>query len=229
MNVYWSCLNKEHLRAIKPKSVIQEYSRDKKLEDYTYLRCPAFIDTLKNTYSLKSLYEVSLWLEDKNLYCDLTQDFYNQNLQLRNRENKLVSLDHKYIFFTDEPSLTMSIQQPFLEQNDFANKSILVTGEMDIGKWFRPLDLAFHFKNDVNSISFEKDDNLMYAKFHTNKPIKFYRFYPTDKLQQYMIDAICIRNYTGKIMKTLDYYYKIFKNNNMKKEILTEIKNNILE
>ena len=70
-------------------------------------------------------------------------------------ESALFSWPTDYIFFTDTKSLEMEVYPAFMESNDFVNKANLIPGVFDIGKWYRPLDCAFHLKKGIVHYSFQ--------------------------------------------------------------------------
>ena len=71
--------------------------------------------------------------------------------------------------FTDTKSLEMEVYPAFMESNDFINKANLIPGVFDIGKWYRPLDCAFHLKKKNCSLQFSIEDILMNLRFRTKR------------------------------------------------------------
>ena len=68
------------------------------------------------------------------------------------------------MFFTEEPSLEMSVFPAYLEDNNVVNNTIMLPGKIDIGKYFRGLQFAFHMKQNCNEIIFNRKEICYYIK-----------------------------------------------------------------
>ena len=62
----------------------------------------------------------------------------------------LFEFQENLFFFTDEPSLEMSLLPAYLEDNSVVNSTIIIPGKLDIGKYFRTSGFAFHMKQNCN-------------------------------------------------------------------------------
>lgn len=231
ITVYWSCLNEEWQRAEEPDSVAKNfYAKGRYEENNPKLclnYCPSFNYNLTNLYSVRSIYDYEFSLlngEVISSYYD--QLFFDKHVNIRSIEKKAFSFNNNYIFFTEEDSLeATAYEHPFLEDNGITKSCILIPGRYDIGKWFRPLEVPFFFKNNSETFSIKNKDVLFYLRFHTNKKIKFKQFKMTDKLINYQKD--CVKSPVGVVDKigSLNNFYKIFK---IKKLILKEIRKNLV-
>jgi hypothetical protein len=226
--VYWGSKNKEHLRATEPTDVFKEYCKDKDINKYEHVRCPDFLDSLKNTYAIHSTYatDMSFDREKGSLNIDNTQNFYDNNIIFRDTEIGMVTLLDETIFFTEEKKLNIEVMPAHLEDNSFTKNTIFIPGVMDIASWFRPIDITFYFRKDSDSIRVCLDDAVMYVKFHTDKEIEFVKYEVTARCRE-LIDTCTISRDNKGITKKLKYYYNLFSKNNMKSKVLAEIKNNI--
>lgn len=228
INVYWACLEDSWLLAEQPESVSSKFysthtfTRDEPQSNINY--CPAFNDNLKNLYSLKSIYDFNFTVDGDNVSTDkYDQRFFDDHVVIRSLRNRFFSFQHKYIFFTDSPSLkTTFYEYPFLEDNNITSRCIIPAGTFDIGRWFRNTEFAFFLKDGFNEFKITKDEVYSYVRFHTKEPIIFKQFRYTEKLDNYKKDCFQL---TVSPMKSLTNYYNNFRH---KKLIIKEIQENLL-
>lgn len=226
INVYWACIEKEWLRAETPTSVLSKLKDKRYLTDTGVIQCPAFTDTLKNIFCLRSIYDYTFEVAQDNVTSNnYDQLFFDQHVNIRSLHNKLFSFEQHFVFFTDAPSLKLTGNfQPFLELNDINERCIVIPGTFDIGKWFRNIEFAFYLKEPYSQFKISEGDIYTYLKFHTDEKINFIQYRHTEKLANILRENINVRNNTSHL-KNLSVYYKMFKT---KKIILKEIKENIL-
>ena len=152
ITIYWGVgthNSPEGIRAERPIPILQKVLSERIPKDLagevTYNRCPAFIDELTNVYGMKSFYDYTLKFEkDSVSSTDYDQDFYNSHFVIRSGKGNLFEFHQDFVFFTEEPSLEMSLLPAYLEDNSVVNNTIMVPGKIDIGKYFRGLQIAFH-------------------------------------------------------------------------------------
>lgn len=231
VNVYWSCIENEWLRATEPESVSEIFYKnnryDKDDPDFNMHFCPAFNAHMKNLYALKSMYSYSFRVTNNSVASDdYDQDFFNRHINIKSIKKKLFSYQQSFIFFTDEKSLPVTLSiLPYLEDNSIVERCTVFPGELDIGKWFRNTDMAFLLKEKFNEFSIKEGDYFSYIKFHTDKKIKFKQFRFNEVLRGYLLDSVMSKNNKKRIL-TMEKYYSFFKT---KKLLLKEIKKNLLE
>jgi hypothetical protein len=227
INVYWASLNEEWMRATKPQPVLSNFlkNNDNLLETKISM-CPSFKDYLKNTYSLRSIYDYNFKIENASVVSNkYNQSFFDKNVNIRSVSEKTFSFNLWNIFFTEESSLKITQLPPFLEDNNVTRNCICFPGTYDIGKWFRNLDFAFKLKEGHDSFLIENNEIYSYIQFHTKENINFIQYRHTDKIASYLADTMNSRSYK-KYATSLSEYYDIFK---VKSKIIKEIKLNILE
>ena len=196
-----------------------------------YTRCPAFIDELENLYGIKSYFDYTVqWgVEGQPPVSspDYSVDFFDTHFLIRSLAENLYDFHQHFYFFTEEPSLEMSLLPPYFEDNSIANNTITIPGKVDIGKYFRAMSYAFLLKQNCDEIRFNRKEIMMYFKFHTTEKIKFKRFLFTKELN--MNDALMMsaKDFKYDIATKLKYYYNIFEKSNLKKKQLKLIKENL--
>ena len=231
ITVYWSCNHYESPSALRAEEPVQLQSHF--FEKYPaeqvdgYRKCPSIRKFFTNLYGLKGFYDyrIEFNLSEGNINSsEYTKEFL-QRLVVRNMESALFSWPTDYVFFTDAKSLEMEIYPAFMESNDFVNKTNLIPGVLDIGKWYRPLDCAFHLKERNCSIQFSIKDMLMNLRFKTEEKIEFKYFTVSKELSEFTKELLMIKEhkYSSKTTSILSYYYDIFAKKNFKKKILEYI------
>ena len=228
VNTNWS---PEGIRVDAPISILQKMSQERipkdLINEVQYNRCPAFVDELKNLYGMKSYYDYTLKFEKNDVSSsDYDQEFFYKHFKIKSFKGNLFEFHENLFFFTDEPSLEMSFLPPYLEDNNVVNNTIMVPGKIDIGKYFRGFQFAFHMKQNCNKIIFNRKEIYYYIKFHTKKKLQFKQFLWTPEINQMDFLMMAAKNAKYDLMN-LDYYYNIFERFNFKKKILKIIKENL--
>ena len=227
INVYWSCLEDQWLRANPPVPVYKDFLNKSQYPETGIQKCPAFTAELKNVYGIKSLYEYNFSIEDNNLKSNMyDQPFFDRHVLIRSLKERTFSFLQYYTFFTESDSLLMSANiQPYLENNNPINdRCICFPGVFDIGKWYRNLDFAFYLKEQYDQFIINEDQIFCYIKFHTGEKINFIQHRHSPKLVSLLSEVIASKTFTSS-SRNLITYYKMFKT---KKMIINEIKKNIL-
>lgn len=234
INVYWSCdpfaqpsgLRVDDLVDLK----VDFFKRVKKEHQDGYARCPSMQDFFTNLYGLKSLYDygIEFDLDEKKINSkDYDPEFLNR-LVVRNLDSGLFSWPQDHIYFTDADSLMMELSPAFMEHNSFTNYTFLLPGRFDIGKWFRPIDCAFHLRHRKCKLDFRMSEIIMYLRFRTTEKINFVYFNFTKELHDLTNQLLNIKEfkYSSNKNSILSFYYNVFKKRGFKKRILKLIKAN---
>lgn len=227
INVYWSCIEDEWLRAVPPVPVYNNIIDQGLFADTGVYRCPAFTNSLKNTFCLQSIYDYTFEVsEDAIRSDDYDQNFFDRHVLVRSMKDRVFSFQQYFTFFTDEDSLSMTGNlQPFLELNDINNRCLVVPGTFDIGKWFRNVEFSFHLKSTFSQFKITEGETYSYVKFHTDKKVNLIQYRHSEKLASILKAQMYVRNNTARL-RNLVAFYKMFKT---KKIILEEIKKNIVQ
>ena len=228
--IYWAyCDNEFQVRAEEPVPIFQNYFKGKDVVEngLHYIRCPAFKDLFKNTFGLKSLFDYDLHFGDAVTSSMFDQNFYDKMVTVRNKKSNLVSLQFKYILIAEDDSLDMEILPSMMENNSFNATSILIPGVMDVGKYLRVQECAFHCREGKMAI--KEDDIYAYIKFNTNENIKFQRFLWTDEIQNTINNPVSgVKDYRRRTFKPLAWYYKKQQALKTKQRAMKLIKQNLL-
>lgn len=250
ITIYWGIntfVIPEGLRVLPPVPIMNKLFQDRITGDaaheINYNKCPALGNELTNVYGMKSVYDYSFEIDynrgnvqsqiEGDFAGSSPEEFFNQHVTIRSLKGKLFSFVQGLVFFTDAKSLIMSQLPPFMEDNNIAKNTILIPGQFDIGKYFRMLDMAWHFRDGCNRIEFSKKEISFYIKFHTQEKIKFQRFMFTPQLV-HLSETMFSAKHKQKTeilsklkSDALNYYYNIFDKYNFKNKMLKIIKENL--
>jgi hypothetical protein len=228
ITVYWTTINRERLRSAEPISLYKKYIKKKSSINASLNLCPAFKDYMNNMFGLQSIFDYEFRLDENGFSLkDYDKDFFDKNIIVRSLEDKVFSFTQYHIFFTEEKSLEMSCGiQPFLEDNNITKRCSVIPGTMDIGKWFRGIDFAFVLKDEFNEFKIKEGEVFQYIKFNTDSKIKLKQFNMNDKLLDYADLVLSAKAHRRFKIRNLNEYYNMF---NIKKNVLKEIKENLVE
>jgi hypothetical protein len=162
ITIYWACDEEEWMRAKEPIPIYKNFIKNIKDKKTNIESCPSIKEYMKNIFSIQSIYSYSFEIfndRDGAFSPIYDEKFFDRHVLVRSQTEKLFSFTQKFIFFTEEKSLSMSTGMfPFLENNNITKRCIPVPGTMDIGKWFRVTDFGFYLKDDFNKFEIKEED-----------------------------------------------------------------------
>lgn len=166
------------------KSLSKEIALSRK--GTTYLKCPAHTDFIKNTWVFCAPFDLSIEIEINSstelvkIYCEnISQEVFEQIIDtrflLKDQQGKnpypLIGIDWLNVF-TCKESLVMQVLPAFMHRNEFTDKTTVIPGEYDIGKWTRPVEMVFEVRSNREKIQIKKGDAISYIKFLSSDSIK---------------------------------------------------------
>ncbi len=224
---YWEDTKSWNLLYKDPERLIKRLSKrkSKKLPDNNFLRCPAYIDTFKNTFVVDSVLACNYEIQKGQI---VKSEGYASFLDhLPTLENQtLLTLSMGWLFFTEEESLTMRVTPPYFEKSNHNNFGVVIPGSFDIGKWFRRVNLEFILWENVNFLKIAENEPLVYFNFETSHKVELKRFEPTENIMKHASHVASFSDVQPN--KSLREKYKLFKQTRYKDLILKEIKKNVL-
>ena len=207
-----------------------KFRNNKENASDNYFRCPAFVDSIRNTFLFTSPSNVDITIGDGYLRNNLPQNVsYDQRLftvkQASCRDAHTIRYYANWIFFSEE-SLVIHSTPPFMHRSPVNNTGYYVPGSFDISQWFRPLEYAYQMWDNVDTFSVRATDPLMYVNFLTDEKVELKKFYLTKEL--YDLSMSCVRLKTYRRDRVLSKLYNMFSTSGIKNRILKEIKNNLI-
>ena len=238
--VYWAPIGpaseRGYLSFKEPEPVIKEL---KKLGNRlttgdtstNILKCPSVLSNIYNTFYISSPQDLKLVWKDNNLHTpERDQKFFDNSLHMKNIDQGFLTLPFTHIiFFTEEPSLVARQKTAIYSNNDFTKKTGLIEGSVNIGQWFRPFDTAIYMKEE-GEVQIKSEDVLYYLEFLTDKKIVFKRFHANNLIMKFCDFCVNLKSSRTFMLKSfLQESYALFNRSRIKKQIIKEIKNNLLD
>tara|TARA_R110000823_G_scaffold270549_1_gene390114 strand:- start:67 stop:771 length:705 start_codon:yes stop_codon:yes gene_type:complete len=229
--IYWAyCNSKYQYRAEEPVPVWQNYFKNKDIKEQglEYVKCPAFKDFYNNTFGLTSLFDYDITFKDGEVKTQMhDQKFFQDMILVRNHASRLASFRSWYIFIAVDESLEMEFLPSNMENNAFNKSSIIIPAVLDVGKYVRIQECAFHCREDKMEI--KENEIYSYVKFKTNNQIKLQRFLWTDAIENVIEDSmIGLKHYRRRTFKPLEWYYKKQQAFKTKQRVIKLLKENLL-
>jgi hypothetical protein len=211
-NVAWSFFTNNKIGEVDHPSCVlplidQDYSPFKSLvkdiatsrKGCTYLKCPAHTDFLRNTWVFCAPFDLTLEIEvdpDSDMvkvHCEnISQEIFESIIDTRflhkteqaKNPYPLVGIDWLYVFACEEP-LMMQVFPAFMHKNEFTDKTTVIPGEYDVGRWTRPVETVFEIRSNRERIVITKGDAISYVKFSSDDQIKMIKSaIPWDEIAQ---------------------------------------------
>jgi hypothetical protein len=195
--------------------------------------CPSFTNLSKNTLlainPLKSHYGFSnLDMDRVTINNKIDGGLLGEILHDRSANNRIVlQYALKYVFFTEEDSLKVTITSPYFNKSNHLKYGGLVPGEFDIGKWFRSLNFAYELWDGVDEFVIEKEEVAGYIQFHTDRKVVLKRFKINPELLSILYTTGTSSSWMPRV--GLPERYDKFKKSRTKDIVLREIKNNLID
>ena len=157
------------------------------------------------------------------------QAFFDGYVTLRNAKYNIFSLNIHYLFVCEE-SLNINLTGVNFSTNDFVQKTHLIPGKFNIGKWYRNLDCGFVLNDNHKELNIEKGKEYCYVNFQTDEKVNLKKFYLTDKIKKMISgEIIGMKNYKKEKSYSLEHSYEMFEKSQLRKYMLKEIRKNTLE
>ena len=202
----------------------------------SYLYCPAFKDTFKNTFqfSNSSIESTYAWnpeaLDGFGAFLPVSSSYIDLQMPRKPsvQDTRIAQVALAWNFFCEEP-LTMEITPPFFSNSSHARAASIIPGRFDIGRWFRPVNADFQvWGENTNEFSIKKDEPMFYARFATDRRVVLKRFEITPEIYKMVTSVLRTRNLFGKF-RTLEARYSDFLKSRTHKVVLKLIKESVLE
>lgn len=198
-----------------------------------YSRCPSVIQFSNNLFSLKSPIDLDFIYDGDTILFDYDQypiEFISRIATERDLRAGMISLGLcPYMFFA-EKDCEMQFTSAVMVDNDFTRNCMVIPGQFNTGKWFRGIDFGFFVRQKNVKVSIKKGDTIANIRFLTNEKITFKKFFITPELNTL---ANIVVNYKHSQKFPINTYlknmYADFQQSHIRKQILKEIKNNLMD
>lgn len=200
--------------------------------DAHILDCPGVRAGLKNVYAVIAKKTSEYVFDKETLSVEHSDGRKDDKLTYRVPyfENSFFfSTGDEFMFFAEEPML-MKATAPWFKTPKYLGTGTTISGQYDIGKWARPLQIDVICWQEKGTIKFESGDPLYYVQFETDKKIIFKKFRYTPVINGFITNLVFDpRRTQNKRFGTLEKRYDVFHKSDYYYGLLDEIKINLLE
>jgi hypothetical protein len=230
MKVYWAPLDFTEdtdltLAYYEPTRLSTNIPVD--LKDSAYYRCPAFMETVKNTFVLKSPITIDFKFNTQTQMAEASNDYlFKEKIRLNDAtEHGIMQLGFNYLLFSEKP-LVVTQLHPYLHHNTFTNNANAVLGEFDCGRWVRPLQAAFILNPKESEFNFnvKRGDIYSYIRFNTKEKIELVNFNVTPTIEKVVNSCLDLKKSGNLKPFSLDFCYNQFIMYRYKQAIMKELK-----
>lgn len=243
LNVYWSpqtTWEKQgeadwNMLYPEPINLFSELQKIKTKDAGTanYFSCPATSQKFKNTFIFKNVlpctyqFDFTRGYEERVIFPTTTQYIgYDIKRPPTINVGPLVNFNLIYSFFAEEPTLGV-FTPPLMHKPKYTNYGTVVSGEFDVGQWFRPFNIEIQMWNMEGEFILEEDEPLFYVQFKTDKKVNLQRFKWNGALDSYLNACSTDASSFGAGIPLVKRY-KRFNESKMRELVLKEIKANLL-
>lgn len=232
--VYWAAFSSHeeedwNMLYLEPQNLFEEIRKKSVpgLKDSSFLVCPSVTDKIKNTYIFKNPLDGKFSFDKNSNVISLNkEENYVRLDSIRKstlKDTSILNYNIQWIFFSEE-DINVEFTPPWFHKPVYTKYGSIIPGELNIGSWFRPYNAEILTWQKEGIINFVENEPLVYAKFNTDKKIKFVKFSMNKKLKSYADACVSSPRTIGKHLP-LSKRYKRFKESKMNDLILNEIKN----
>ena len=218
VEVFWTPFFDEELsdaaeiifQAPKPLFPILQEERKNAL----YLKCPAFIDNVRNSYAVLSPFDLNITFDypTRGMHIDrYGQQFFDATCVNRGAETiegnpYMATLPVRFLFFSKENVEITSGDLPILNTSSAQNFRV-IGGGFNISKWYRAVELAVEVTDPSQPISLKADEPLFLVKFKTpnDLPIKMTRVKLTPELRSMTRSCITVKRFRPGLKMAENY------------------------
>lgn len=240
INVYWSPFtdvqgfNLSHTY-LPLRSVFEENFPNRNTNNTTpsFFQCPATSTLMKNTFVMRSPVEQKIRVsgtkadvsvpKNREKSTHIKAEIFHQPSVVN---QKLVYLNHPFIMFSEE-DLVATLTAPFFERSNLSTYGMVVPGQFNIGKWFRPLNSEVNLWDGLSDIELSVGDALCYIQMQTERPVNMRRFQINKRLTDIALGLV--HNKPLSKLARMSENYRVFEDSKLRKIILSEITENLLD
>jgi hypothetical protein len=141
------------------------------------------------------------------------------------QDGPAVDYDSRWLFFSED-EINIQLTPPYFHKTKASEYATVLSGEFNISKWFRPIIPTFSLWDSSKELVISEQDPLAYVNFITDKKIILQEFTETEKIKHIMNECIMMKEKFPNL--PLSESYNKFLLSNKHKELIKEIKNNLV-
>jgi hypothetical protein len=220
----WNMLYKE------PENILSSLNKTReKGNDNSFFQCPAVTNHFKNTFIIRNPQHSAYDIRNNEVH-PLTRGYVSSSIVHPNnalKDNTLFRYGLSYIFFAEDPGVTMSFTGPYFSQSQHTQYGAVIPGELNVSSWFRNVNFEYNLWEGVNSFEVLEDEPIAYINFNVEEKVILKRFYVTEDLKRITHSTGTSSTWFPNI--SLEKRYGMFEQSKLKGYILKNIKENLME
>ena len=190
----------------------------------SYYKCKSAQEMLNNTFILPNTKDLNIIFSNGRLLQNPDSKYFRPRLPVFNNGIS-VDYDTRWLFFSED-DVSIQLTPPYYHNTLASQYGTILSGEFNISKWFRPIVPTFSLWDGVGSLSISKNDPLAYVKFISEKKVILIEFKETEKIKKIMQECVMLKDKFPNL--PLSESYNKFLLSNKNKELIKEIKNNLI-
>jgi hypothetical protein len=176
----------------KPESAIKYFLDLKKEQEY--VKCPAFIDYLKNAFIIKCPYDIHIKVENGQVTTNVfDQQFFDLNIvsKFQSDGSCILQLMPRYLFITDHknPIKIISTEVPLI---GIKNNFRIIPGQFDITKWVRTINYCIEVPDNTTLI-LTRGEPLFMVKFDCEETVSLNLGVLTNDIQELTYGLVSVK------------------------------------
>lgn len=216
-----------------PKTVLSSLvaKKNKVVSGGSFMNCPAVYNLLGNVLVVRSPIDIGVKVKYRENEISKNLDSYGPISWTMMHDpsiqgHPLVILDLPWLFFAEE-EIEVIITSPYFENSPHLSQGNVVPGKMNIGAWFRPLNMEFNLHYHQDELNIKEGEAMAYITFLTDKKIRLHRFQTNENIIRLSNMISNTPQWQQKL--PLAKRYARFRRAGLKKVVLNEIKNNLVD
>lgn len=221
----------------EPKNLFSTLPISGKQKD-SITSCPAVKNALKNVFSISAVINdlhnlqpdvlASLATTESNEVHIQTNGLIGINKIRKSSYEGFINIGYNmsWLFFASEP-VEIKWTAPFFPAFSPTEDALLSPGQMNIGKWYRSINLDWHIPITATKFEIKKDKPLAFIEVLTDKKVTFHRYQMTSRLTHIAREMAQSPERYGRF-KTLKERYLMASQSSIPEMVLKEIRANLV-
>lgn len=189
-----------------------------------FLRCPSVVDALRNTYVIRSPYDLTILVGQKGIKVqEYDQNFFNKHIVIHNLDTQypVLGIPPRYVFIPEENRSVHMRTLPLMFNKPLAMG--VIPGIFDISRWIRPVEFAFEVYDTKEPITIKRGDPLFCIQFVAEEQVELEQGLVDDVIYKAISGCLHVKNVAPNMkLKQLyelsDGFIKLVKRNIFNKE-----------
>ncbi len=190
----------------------------------SYYKCKSAQEMFNNTFILPSTENLHILFSGGKLLNTRDAKKFRPRMPVF-QDGPAVDYDSRWLFFSED-EINIQLTPPYFHKTKASEYATVLSGEFNISKWFRPIIPTFSLWDSSKELVISEQDPLAYVNFITDKKIILQEFTETEKIKHIMNECIMMKEKFPNL--PLSESYNKFLLSNKHKELIKEIKNNLV-